>query len=168
MHSAAQILSKDAGEMRIRLNSFIEEMVRRVDRVICRQHPALEQVPRPQRIFIVARQLVEKGYAEKRRGPDDVDLWVPCASQEQRMGSSNIAEPIELEIKSDFPDRRKVLLYVAAVHEKAAEILPSAIERAVANIIAFNKGYASTVGWDKDGSRKWKQTALGRRKDPIW
>ena len=156
--------------MRIRLNSFVEEMVRRIDHVICRQRPALGVVQPSQRMLIVARILVDKRVAEREVGPDGIEVWTPRADLEQKMIDSNITKPIEFDVPFECSDRRSVMLYVAAASDAmaAAEILKPAIEAAVSNIVSYHKGYVQLAGWDKNGMRKWKQTSLGRRKDPIW
>jgi hypothetical protein len=156
--------------MRIRLNSFIEEMVRRVDHVICRKRPSLAVVPVSQRMLIVARILADTRVADREVGPDGIEVWTPCANLEQKMIDSNITKPIEFDVPFECSDRRSVMLYVAAARDAAAtaEILKPAIEAAVSNVVSYHKGYVQLEGWDKNGMRKWKQTSLGRREDPIW
>jgi hypothetical protein len=154
--------------MKIRLNSFVEEMVRSVDHVICRKRPSSTSVPLSLRMLIVARSLVNKGLAEKQLEPDRVELWTPCRALETQIGNSNIAIPVELDFEPDFTHRRDILLYVAAVNAEATDLLTPELKNMVADVIAFNKGYSKMAGWDKSGRRKWEQTPLGRKMEPSW
>ena len=84
------------------------------------------------------------------------------------MGDSDVVDPIEIDVDQDFSQGRNIMLYVAGVNVAADKLLASAIEEAVANTIAFNKGFVKLVGWDRNGHREWEQTARGRKHASTW
>jgi hypothetical protein len=154
--------------MRIRLNAFVEEIIRRVDHVVIRENRPLGDVPCPMRWLIVARKLLEVGAALKSVDRDGVELWRPSNSLEARMGDSDVAAPREVEVVQDFSQARDIMRYVAAVNKWAGEAIEPAVEKVVNDIAAFNNGFLKVAGRDRNGFRRWEQTALGQKMDPIW
>jgi hypothetical protein len=154
--------------MTIRFNAFVEEMIRQIDHAVCRENPALATVSGSLRALIVARELQAVGVAMRVTDPDGVEFWRPSQSLEARMGNSDVGSSMEIEVNMDFTEGRQIMRYVAAVHTWAEQLVEPAVETAVADAIAFNKGLVEFAGWNKNGSRKWVQTALGEKLDPIW
>jgi hypothetical protein len=154
--------------MRIRLNTFVEEIIRRVDHVVVRENRPLEAVPYSMRWLIVARKLVEVGTAVKSVDRDGVELWRPSNNLEAKMGNSDVATACDVEVDQDFSQARDIMRYVAAVNKWAESVLESDAEKTANDIAAFNQGFLKVAGRDKNGFRRWEQTARGRKHDPIW